>query len=494
MGYGKLFILACSFLVFRSSCFVPQANAQDIKQPVVAGGFYPADKNTLSKDIDTYLDNADVKDISTKIYGIITPHAGFIYSGPVAAYSFKAIKGRQFDTVIVIGASHYVDFNGIAVGLWDFYRTPLGDIPIDKEFAKRLLNGSKLVNQNETAFEREHSVETELPFLQKVLSDFKLVTLVTGRLSMDEVREFSSTLRDLISQKNVLLVISTDLSHYQAYEQANVLDKFCIDSIKSLDLDVFSKRVNSGTAQLCGVIPVSIMMSIAKELGLKAEILRHATSGDSAGDKDKVVGYASIVFYENKGRPQEEGDKDMLNETQKKRLLEIARKTIEAYLSRRETLEFKEDDLRLSKEEGAFVTLHKTGDLRGCIGNIYGKGPLFKTIRDMSIASSTQDPRFSPVSLDELKDIEIEISVLSVPEKVSDVSNIEMGKHGVIVRRGLNSGVFLPQVATETGWTREEFLSNLCAHKAGLSPSAWKDKNTEIYKFSADVFSEKEFK
>jgi AmmeMemoRadiSam system protein A len=182
----------------------------------------------------------------------------------------------------------------------------------------------------------------------------------------------------------------------------------------------------------------------------------------------------------------------MLNKEQRKRLLDIARKSIETYLESGKKLEVKEQDPALLKEMGAFVTLHKRGELRGCIGNLIGQEPLYLTIRDMAIEAAVSDPRFSPVQLTELAKIEIEISVLSPMQRINNPEEIQLGVHGVLIKRGFRSGVFLPQVATETGWSKEEFMSNLCAHKAGLSPDAWKDKSTEIYIFTAEVFSEKE--
>jgi len=182
----------------------------------------------------------------------------------------------------------------------------------------------------------------------------------------------------------------------------------------------------------------------------------------------------------------------MLNEKQKKRLLEIARKTIEEHLKTGKILELNETDPKLKKACGAFVTLHERGELRGCIGNIVGQKPLYITVRDMAIQSSTQDPRFAPVKLPELKDIKIEISALSPLKKIKDAKEIQLGVHGVLVKKGWNSGVFLPQVAAETGWNKEEFLSNLCVHKAGLPADAWKHSSCEMYIFDAAVFSENE--
>lgn len=180
----------------------------------------------------------------------------------------------------------------------------------------------------------------------------------------------------------------------------------------------------------------------------------------------------------------------MLNNNQKKKLLEIARKAIEAHLTTGEKIEIKETDPLLLKETGAFVTLNKNGELRGCIGNPIGQAPLYLTVRDMAVEAAVGDPRFSEIAVSELKDIKIEISVLSPLERADSSEKIKLGLHGVLIKKGFYSGVFLPQVALETGWSKEEFLSNLCAHKAGLEPDAWKDKATEIYIFTAEVFSE----
>jgi AmmeMemoRadiSam system protein A len=232
-----------------------------------------------------------------------------------------------------------------------------------------------------------------------------------------------------------------------------------------------------------------IAMSYAKLQDYTAQILKYANSGDTSGDKTRVVGYVSLAFVKENLKKE----KAMFSKEQKKTLLEIARSTIERYLNNTEKPKLLDSDPALVEEKGVFVTLYKkNGDLRGCIGSIDPIGPLNRTIEEMAIASSTQDPRFPPLSLSELKEIEIEISVLSVPRLISSADDIKMGVHGVIVKRGFNSGVFLPQVATETGWTKEEFLNNLCEHKAGLEKNAWKDKSTKLYTFTAEVFSEKD--
>ena len=182
----------------------------------------------------------------------------------------------------------------------------------------------------------------------------------------------------------------------------------------------------------------------------------------------------------------------MLNNQQRSTLLKIAREAITTYLKTGGKMSINETDPVLNQKMGAFVTLNKRGALRGCIGNLIGSQPLYLTVRDMAIAAAMDDPRFPALNAPELKDIEIEISALSILEKVDSADKIVLGKHGVVVRKGYQNGVFLPQVATETGWSKEKFLSELCVQKAGLPADAWKDKNTELYIFTAEVFSEKE--
>jgi AmmeMemoRadiSam system protein A len=248
--------------------------------------------------------------------------------------------------------------------------------------------------------------------------------------------------------------------------------------------------LREGQLQLCGGFGAVSALILAKSLGHdKLFFLKHTNSAKVTGRNIKgvwTVGYASCAI------DQEKQEAAMLNNKQKKVLLEIARGSIETYLKTNKKLEVSESDPVLLQEMGAFVTLRERGALRGCIGNLVGSKPLYLTVRDMAVEAATGDPRFQPVQLKEVKSLEIEISALSPLEKVASADGIQLGKHGVIIKQGFRNGVFLPQVADETGWTKEEFLSNLCEHKAGLSPLAWKDKATEIYIFTATVFSEKE--
>ncbi len=472
-------------LLFSPPVFPKDA---DIQKAVVAGSFYPAESVLLSGQIMNYLNAAKPEVVNGEIIAIISPHAGYIYSGPVAAYGYKEISGRKYDTVVIIGISHQHIFDGVAYLEKDFYRTPLGDVPIDLEFTRKLARAEKVtLCKNPQAYEDEHSAEVEIPFLQMSLKDFKIVVLLMGRQDYATSIKLARGLVKVIKEegRKVLIVASTDLSHYYKYDDAVAKDRVTVSELLNFDAERFAEAAAAGECELCGPGPVTTALIAGKDLGAdKVQILKYANSGDTAGDKSRVVGYAGAVIYKSK----EEGT--MLDPGQKKELLNIARKTVESYVKNAKVPEFKVADPGLLGQEGAFVTLHEKGRLRGCIGNIIGTQPLWMTVRDMAVESSTKDPRFDPVRPDELKDIKIEISVLSQPKRVQDINEIKVGTHGVIVKRGFYGGVYLPQVATENGWSREQFLTSLCAEKSGLPADAWKDKKTELYTFTAQVFGE----
>jgi AmmeMemoRadiSam system protein A len=278
------------------------------------------------------------------------------------------------------------------------------------------------------------------------------------------------------------------MSHYHTYDEANSIDKGTIALVNGLDGKGLYDSGVLGRSELCGLMPVTAILIAAKDLGYGSiKLLKYANSGDTYGDKSRVVGYMSAVIYKGPGGGKE---MSMLNDIQKKRLLQIARESITGYLKDGNRRSFKEDDIVLNKEMGAFVTLHENGELRGCIGNMIGHGPLFKTVAGMAIESATGDPRFHALAQPELDKVQIEISVLSPLKRVQSYEDVKIPGDGVLVRNGFSSGVYLPQVATETGWNREQFLTSLCGQKAGIKPDAWKDPETEIYVFSAEVFGE----
>jgi MEMO1 family protein len=472
----------------------PRGFADKIKEPNVSGQFYESDPGRLTERIDTYLSQAKVEPSADKIEALISPHAGYMYSGPVAAYAYKSISGKSYRTVVIIAASHYYGFDGVSVWQEGGFRTPLGVVPVDQDFAGRLIAADKKFSFQPQFFDQEHSLEVQLPFLQRVLKDFKIVPVIMGQASFATAQRLAEALNQIIGRReDVLVVVSSDMSHYHPGNEAQAMDQMSLKLIEVMDIQGFWTQCSLRKLEMCGFIPVTTGMIFAEQRGLKPKILHYANSGDVTGDYSRVVGYGAVIFSPMTGPGGATGVAPLTQE-QKKALLTVARQTIEQYLKERKVYDPQVKDSRLLVEEGAFVTLHKDGQLRGCIGRVVGPGPLFLTVRDMAIAAATEDPRFNPVSEAELKDIEIEISVLSQPWVVRDPQEIQPGVHGVIVKRGFRQGIFLPQVATEWNWGREEFLSNLCSHKAGLPPDAWKDPQTRLEVFTANVFSEKDIK
>jgi hypothetical protein len=457
--------------------------ALKVRKPVFAGSFYPADKATLSGLIDGYLKEVEPKStkITGHVFGVIAPHAGYEYSGKVAAYAYAQVKGKGYKTVIIIGSSHRVPFRGIAIHPTGSWETPLGIVPVDQEMAQTLMKECKIIRPFPAAFEQEHSLEVQVPFLQKTLAGFKIVPIVTGSMDKNDYREFADTLANIIKndQRKVLIVASSDMSHFHSYDAANKMDNLTLKDIAELNVDGLHQHLQKGDCELCGAQGVLSLMMLAKHMNGKATILNYANSGDVTKDRARVVGYSSAAFT-----TQQE-----LSRKEQKILLAMTRKALEEYVRNGIMPSTDVKEMKLLEKRGAFVTLTKNGSLRGCIGYIQPVAPLYKTVSDMAIAASTRDPRFPPVTQRELKDIHIEISVLSPLKLIVDTNEIEVGRHGLYMTRGNNSGLLLPQVATQQGWNREEFLSQTCV-KAGLPTQAWKDRGTQIYTFSAQIFSE----
>lgn len=495
------------FYLLFSILYPLNAFTQDIKEPNVAGQFYPQDKNTLIRQIEGLLDNAHPEPVSGNIFCLIVPHAGYAFSGQTAAAAYKLIKGKPYKAVVVIGPSHHYGFSGISVYREGTFRTPLGDVEIDSALSQKLINPAQGIEAIPAAFEKEHSVEVQLPFLQSVLKDFKIVPVLVGDCGFSTLTAFADNLAALSNKRSdVLVVVSTDLCHSYDYEETQRRDRITLSHLERMDEKDIYDNLTKSTIQMCGGFSAVAGIIAAKQSGSSGyRLLQYTHSAEVTGNKEKgiwTVGYASAILYtpilekktahDNQTLTQERKGGTMLTTQQKKKLLEIARKTIEAFVTGGKRLDFSEDDQKLREMNGAFVTLHSQGALRGCIGNIIGQKPLYETVRDMAIESSSADPRFPALTASELEDIDIEISVLSPLQKIASIHEFVLGTHGVLVRQGFHQGVFLPQVAAETGWTKEEFLSNLCLHKAGLSAKAWQDSKTELFIFSAEVFSEKE--
>ena len=486
---NKILLLAIIFIL--CSCTV--YSSEDIRKPAVAGAFYPEDKEALAKKVDSFLTNVKKSDIKGNILAIVVPHAGYEYSGQVAAYSFKQLEGTGFKKIIIISPSHYVSFNGISIYNKGSFETPLGIVKIDEELANKIMQKDKRFIFYPEAHQKEHAIEVELPFLQRVYKDkdFRIVPITMGNPEAGDIRILSDALYDVMD-KDTLLIISVDLSHYYPYDTAVKLDTNSTSAIEQLDAQKMLQDINDHNAEIDAPIAVLGMIMFANRSGAKASLIKYANSGDVTGDKSRVVGYSSIIVYipEDSEKKGEMIMKDeYLNKEEKKKLMEIAKLSVtEAVTGKRQFLPNVTEE-RLKENSGAFVTLKENGQLRGCIGYIQAVKPLFETVKDVAKSAAVNDYRFNPVTQEELGKLEYEISVLTPLKRIKDINEIEVGKHGLVMKRGLDSGLLLPQVATEYNWDRETFLKETC-RKAGLPQDAWKDKATEIYIFSAEVFGE----
>jgi len=470
----------------------PMPKIQSIRPPAVAGTFYPDDKNELDKILTGLINQSEKITTDGKLRILIVPHAGIQYSGPTAAAGFKQIENLNYRRVIILGASHRAWFNHAAVFANGAWETPLGKVEIDENLAANLINESNIIEDN-SPHQEEHSLEVELIFLQKVLKDFKIVPILVSQTDENLINDLAQKIAHNFDGQT-LLVISTDLSHYPPYEVAKKVDNQTIEAILSGEPKKFAQTIQNleqaGYPNLqtacCGLEAVKVGLKVGQLLKVNWQKIKYENSGDTAGEKSQVVGYAAVGGF-SKNLP---ADADYLDENAQKEALEIARKTLEEYLTSGKIPEISPKNPSLLENLGAFVTLRKHGELRGCIGEFEPKEPLYKVIQRMAAAAATEDPRFPPVSASELKDIKIEISVITPKRKISDWKEIELGKHGVVVQKGFHSGTFLPQVATETGWSLEEFLSQLCWQKAGLPADCYKDPSVNLYVFEAQVFEE----
>jgi AmmeMemoRadiSam system protein B/AmmeMemoRadiSam system protein A len=489
-----------AFLVSAPIKHVDGAGEQKVRVAAVAGSFYPADPKELSAMIDDMLAHATPAPVDGTILAAVAPHAGYPYSGPVAAWTYAALKGHKYSRVVVIAPSHYVAFGFSSIYDGDAYETPLGTIPIDKEFARQLTKMSSTIRFSEqghtpTSAGGEHAIEVQLPWLQKVLGNFQLVPIVMGDQSYESSRALGVALAKMIEADkkggDTLILASSDLSHYHPYDQAEIIDHKTLHALESWDYFSMSRNFETRTWEACGGAPIVAAMIYAERMGAnKAEVLRYANSGDTSGDHSRVVGYSADLFVKTSGSAAEEAPFS-LTDQEKSELLALARKSAEYAVQTNKPYDPPASTSEtLNREYGAFVTLTEAGMLRGCIGYTSPIKPLYITVRDTAAYAALRDPRFRPVAASELSQLEYEISVLSPLRRVTDIEQIKVGRDGLLMKNGDSEGLLLPQVPVEQKWNRQTFLEQTCA-KAGMHTDCWKDENTDIFKFTAVVFGER---
>ncbi len=428
-----------------------------IRQPVVAGQFYPDSPSQLKEMIQGMVDETAEKE---EVIGLISPHAGYIYSGPVAGATISRIKFK--DTFIIIGPNHTGMGRPLSIMTEGVWKTPLGEVEIDSELAKQILATSSYLEEDYGAHQHEHSIEVQIPFLQYFKKDFKLVPIVLSYFTSATYKEIGKELAKAIKalNKEVVIIASSDMTHYEPQESAQWKDTQAIEAILDLDEDELLKRVDKLRISMCGYAPVVSLISAAKELGAKrAELVRYQTSGDITGDYTSVVGYAGVIL---KGMSP---------------LASLAKLTVETFVTEGKIPEPEELTPEMKQKAGIFVSIHKFGQLRGCIGTFEPtqENVAEETISN-AISSATRDPRFPPVAPNELKDLTYNVDVLTKPEPIDSKDQLDPKKYGVIVEAGWRRGLLLPDLE---GVDSVDYQIDICRHKAGIMP----DEPIKLYRF-----------
>ncbi|MFA6471995.1 MAG: AmmeMemoRadiSam system protein B [Candidatus Latescibacterota bacterium] len=476
----------------------------DARPKVLAGKWYPGTPGELKATIDQYMRPVKAAQGLGVVVGLISPHAGYQYSGPVAAYAYKQIAGKTYDSIVVVAPNHAEPyFNFSSVFTHGSYETPLGRIPVDKDLASAIAGYDP--EDNVKAADNghlggEHAVEIQLPFLQTAVGKFSLVPIVMGDDSPESCEALGKAISSAVKAakgKKILLVASSDMSHFFDSATARQLDNRVKKYIEAFDPKGLIENREVNRSRVCGRAPIAAIMTACRQLGAtKATVLHMANSGDVTDDTRSVVGYLAAALT----IPSKSGDTKVtasaetkvgvdlgLTEKEKDTLRNVVKKTLTTVVDGGRTQIYTNYEGKLGEKWGAFVTLYKKGNLRGCIGYIVGTQALIQTVADMTKAAALDDPRFNRVDASELPDITFEISVLTPIRILSDINDIVIGRDGLIITRGYNHGLLLPQVASEYGWDRTTFLEQTC-RKASLPTDAWKDKNTKIEVFSAEVF------
>jgi len=490
-----LFFSTTLSLLLLSFFLTETLMAGQIRKPVWAGRFYPANPARLTQTIEDLTDLAKQTNVDIpspkSLRALILPHAGYIYSGLTAAHASLVLKKNRYEKVVLLGPDHRVGFSNGAISPVDGYETPLGVVGLHRDVAI-LRKQAGLFQPIPSSHDTEHSLEVILPFLQTYLNKFELVPVVIGQ---GGIRRITDALKPLIDEKT-LLVISSDLSHYLPYNEAVAQDKETIRMILNFEADPLISRDNCA----CGKMPILVALDMAQTHGWEPVLLHYSNSGDTAGDRDRVVGYAAIAFY---GDLTMRKNKDLtyFNKTQGQVLVKIARQTIMAELGRKADKETSEamrtalKDEKLQAHCGTFVTLTINDQLRGCIGNLTATEPVPDSIRKNAINAAFHDYRFTPLTSKELDQVEVEISILTRPQPIEYidgkdlVSKLRVNVDGVIIQKGSASATFLPQV-----WEQlprpEDFLNHLC-QKAGLPSSAWQNTPLNVSTYQVQYFEEK---
>ena len=466
-------------------------NGQTVVRPATqANRFYTGDAQELAQEVDSFLKRHSEQPKFDNLAAVIVPHAGYYYSGNVAATAYQSIPAKPYKRIFLLGPSHHEWLDGASVNTEaDYYATPLGNVKVDRETALKLTEDSVFFYRPE-AHDREHCLEVQLPFLQRRLGEVPpIVPIIISTNDFQKLRQMADVLKPYFNDEN-FFIISSDFSHYPTYDDAYEVDARSGKAIESGNVEAFiaaiEKNARSGKLNLatsaCGQFAIITLMLMLDQ-NYEVKHLLYQNSGDISGERDRVVGYHAFAFLRSDST-------DFVLTSEDKRILkDIALQSI------RDSLDGKKPSApssifpitsSLRSKCGAFVSLHKHGRLRGCIGHFGEDVPLHEIVAAMARAAAFEDPRFSPVTRDELDDLDIEISVLTPMRRIQSLDEFELHRHGIYIRKGYRSGTYLPQVADEVNWTKEEFVSHCSQDKAGLGWDGWRD--AELYVYEAIVF------
>ena len=484
-------------------------NGQTRKEPVVrpatqANRFYTGDARELSEEVDSLLALHRGETVYRDVAALIVPHAGYYFSGNVAAAAYMTMpKDKQYKRIFLLGPSHHEWLDGASVNTEaDYYATPLGQVKVDRETAVALTAAASVFRYEPKAHDREHCLEVQLPFLQRRFGNGKstqtsedsvppIVPIIISTNDFQKLKRIAEALKPYLTDEN-LFIVSSDFSHYPKYEDACKVDARTGKAVESGDVEQFiaalEENARSGVRNLatsaCGELAIATLLMMIDST-YEVKHLMYQNSGDAdESDHSRVVGYHAFAIVRN-GQTRTDADFSLSDE-EKRMLKEIAMTSIKDSLDGKPISHHSPLTSHLSEKCGAFVSLHKHGRLRGCIGHFGEDMPLHEIVAEMARAAAFEDPRFMPVTADELADIDIEISVLTPMRRIQSLDEFELHRHGIYIRKGYRSGTYLPQVADEVNWTKEEFVSHCAQDKAGIGWDGWKD--AELYVYEAIVF------
>ena len=486
-------------IVMMNSCN-GQTREPVIRPATQANRFYTGNPEELAQEVDSFLAQHQGSQQFSNLAALIVPHAGYYYSGNVAASAYMTINPKKtYKRIFLLGPSHSVWLDGASVNTEaDYYATPLGNVKVDRETALKLTEDS-VFTYHPDAHDNEHCLEVQLPFLQRLFNESvpPIVPIIISTNDFQQLIHIANVLKPYLNDDN-LFIISSDFSHYPSYDDAYEVDARTQRAIESGSVShliaAVEKNRRSGKRNLstsaCGQVAIITLLIMCNE-AYDIRHLLYQNSGDISGERDRVVGYHSFAFLHPVSSAAQQSDSTFTLTSEDKRILkDIALTSIRDSLDGKPLAaansQLSSLNSQLKQNCGAFVSLHKSGRLRGCIGHFGEDVPLYEIVAEMARAAAFQDPRFSPVTRDELDDLDIEISVLTPMRRIQSLDEFELHRHGIYIRKGYRSGTYLPQVADEVNWTKEEFVSHCSQDKAGLGWDGWKD--AELYVYEAIVF------